>query len=163
MTRHLILIGLPGSGKTTVGRLAAERMGLPFADCDTLIQRETGMTIPAIFAERGEPYFRAVESRILAALCGGPAQVIATGGGAVVAEENRKLLKKQQTVVFLDRKIGDIARCVGNRERPLLRQYTLEELARQRRAWYLDCAGAVVSDGTAEELAAEIAGIWRKA
>lgn len=121
------------------------------------------MTIPAIFAERGEPYFRAVESRILAALCGGPAQVIATGGGAVVAEENRKLLKKQQTVVFLDRKIGDIARCVGNRERPLLRQYTLEELARQRRAWYLDCAGAVVSDGTAEELAAEIAGIWRKA
>mgnify|MGYP003228502247 CR=1 FL=1 len=82
MTRHLILIGLPGSGKTTVGRLAAERLGLPFADCDTLIQRETGMTIPAIFAERGEPYFRAVESRILAALCGGPAQVIATGGGA---------------------------------------------------------------------------------
>ena len=68
MTRHLILIGLPGSGKTTVGRLAAERLGLPFADCDTLIQRETGMTIPAIFAERGEPYFRAVESRILAAL-----------------------------------------------------------------------------------------------
>lgn len=106
MTRHLILIGLPGSGKTTVGRLAAERLGLPFADCDTLIQRETGMTIPAIFAERGEPYFRAVESRILAALCGGPAQVIATGGGAVVAEENRRLLKSSRRWCFWTERSG---------------------------------------------------------
>ena len=66
--KHLILIGLPGSGKTTVGRLAAERLGLPFSDCDTLIEVETGLRIPAIFAQQGESGFRAVESRILAAL-----------------------------------------------------------------------------------------------
>lgn len=161
MTRHLVLIGLPGSGKTTVGRLAAERLALPFVDCDDLIQQAAGMTIPAIFTEKGEPWFRALESRVLRELLAGPVSVIATGGGAVVAEENRRLLKTAGLVVFLDRNIRDIAACVGNRERPLLRRYSLEQLAARRRVWYLDCSAAVVRDGTAAELAAQIAGIWR--
>ena len=161
MTRHLVLIGLPGSGKTTVGRLAAERLALPFVDCDDLIQQAAGMTIPAIFMEKGEPWFRALESRVLRELLAEPVSVIATGGGAVVAEENRRLLKTAGLVVFLDRDIRDIAACVGNRERPLLRRYSLEQLAARRRVWYLDCADAVVRDGTAAELAAQIAGIWR--
>ncbi len=162
MKRKLILIGLPGSGKTTVGGLLAERLGLPFADCDDLIQQAAGMTIPAIFAEKGEPWFRALECRLLAELCAGPRQVIATGGGAVVAEENRKLLKKSGFVVFLDRDIRDIDLCVGNRERPLLRTHTLAQLAEQRRSWYLDCGDAAVGDGTAEQLAEQIAELWRR-
>ena len=138
--KHLILIGLPGSGKTTVGRLAAERLGLPFSDCDTLIEVETGLRIPAIFAQQGESGFRAVESRILAAL-----------------------LRESGVVVLLDRDICQIAGCVGNRERPLLKQYTLEQLARRRRDWYLDCADAAIGSGTAEQLAAQAAEIWRNA
>lgn len=161
--KHLILVGLPGSGKTTVGRLAAEWLELPFADCDTLIEAETGLTIPAIFAQTGESGFRAVESRILAALCRQNTQVIATGGGAVESAENRRLLKERGVVVFLDRDIRRIAGCVGNRERPLLKQYTLEQLSRRRRDWYLDCADAVISGDTAEQLAAQAAGIWRNA
>ena len=94
MRKNLILIGLPGSGKTTVGRLTAARLGLSFADCDTLMETAEGMTIPTIFDRKGEPYFRAAESRILADLCGGSGRVIATGGGAVVEEKNRIIIKK---------------------------------------------------------------------
>ena len=163
MTKHLVLIGLPGSGKTTVGRLTARRLALPFFDCDSRIEAETGAAIPTIFARRGEPFFRTEESRILAELLAGPVSVIATGGGVVETEENRRSLKSAGLVVLLDRDIRDIAACVGNRGRPLLKRYSLEQLAARRRGWYLDCADAVVRDGTAEELAAEIAGIWRKA
>lgn len=159
--KHLILIGLPSSGKTTVGRLAAERLGLPFSDCDTLIEAETGLTIPAIFAQQSESGFRAVEGRILAALCREDARVIATGGGVVESAENRRLLRENGVVVFLDRDIRQIAGCVGNRERPLLKQYTLEQLTRRRRDWYLDCADAAIDSGTAEQLAAQAAEIWR--
>lgn len=162
MNDTLLLIGLPGSGKTTVGGYIADRLGLPFTDCDTAIQQAEGMRIPAIFAEKGEPYFRAAEHRILAKLYKSRGQVIATGGGVVVAEENRKMLRSSGFVVFLDRDIQDIAACVGNRERPLLRRYTLEELAEQRRGWYLECADAVVCRGTAEELAEQIIQLWRE-
>lgn len=161
MKKHLILIGLPGSGKTTVGRLTAQRLALPFADCDTLMEAETEMAIPTIFAEKGEAYFRATERRILAALCATPTQVIATGGGAVMAEENRNVIKSSGVVVFLDRSIADIIPCVGNRERPLLKVHTLEELAAQRRDWYLECAHTVISSGTPEQLAEAAAEIWR--
>lgn len=161
MKRHLILVGLPGSGKTTVGRLLAQRLELPFADCDALVEEMAGMTIPQIFAQQGEVRFRRLEQRALLALCGGARQVIATGGGAVVEEENRKFIKENGFVVFLDRDIEDIERCVGNIERPLLQTHSLRELAQQRRAWYLSCADAVVRGGTAEELAEQIAG-WEK-
>ena len=106
----------------------------------------------------------AVESRILAALLREDTRVIATGGGVVESAENRRLLRESGVVVLLDRDIRQIAGCVGNRERPLLKQYTLEQLARRRRDWYLDCADAAIgSVGTAEQLAAQAAEIWRNA
>lgn len=161
MSGRLLLIGLPGSGKTTVGRLAARRLGLPFFDCDACVEEAERLTIPAIFAQKGEPYFREAERRVLWELCDGTECVIATGGGAVVEEENRKLLKRSGLVVFLDRNIDEISACVGERERPVLKRRTLEELSRLRRKWYLECADAAVREGTAEELAAQIAGLWR--
>lgn len=161
MKRHLILVGLPGSGKTTVGHLLAQRLGLPFADCDALVEKLAGMTIPQIFAQQGEAQFRRLEHQALLALCGDERQVIATGGGTVVGEKNQRLIKENGFVVFLDRDIEDIEEDVGNTERPLLKTHSLRELAEQRRAWYLACADAVVRGGTAEELAEKIAG-WER-
>src|SRR5690349_8317614 len=100
--QNIFLVGLPGSGKSTVGRMLAQRLGKPLLDVDMLVEEECGERIPAIFAQYGEDYFRACESRVLAkaaAVTGGA--VIATGGGIVTREENRILMAERGVRVFL--------------------------------------------------------------
>ncbi len=100
--QHVFLIGLSGSGKSTVGRLLTSRLGKPLLDVDALIEEEYGERIPAIFARHGEDYFRALESRIFAQVvqCSESA-IIVTGGGIVVRPENRALMAQQGVRVFL--------------------------------------------------------------
>lgn len=150
MTGRIILIGMPASGKTTVGRAVAQALSLPFHDCDREVERLTGRTIPEIFAAEGEEAFRAVESHALAALCTAEAPcVIATGGGAVLSAENRHLLRRSGTVFWLDRDLENIMStdCGG---RPLLSGGTeaLRTLYKNRRDLYAACAHLLVSDGT---------------
>lgn len=150
MTGRIILIGMPASGKTTVGRAVAQALSLPFHDCDREVERLTGRTIPEIFAAEGEEAFRAVESRALAALCTAEAPcVIATGGGAVLSAENRRLLRRSGTVFWLDRDLGNIMStdCSG---RPLLSggAEALRTLYKNRRDLYAACAHLLVPDGT---------------
>lgn len=110
-----------GTGKSTVGKKIADRLGWAFIDTDVLIEEETEMTIPTIFAERGEPYFRALERAVLARVCRETGQVIATGGGAMTIEENVCVLKKNGTVICLTAQPEVIlSRVQGNRDRPLL-------------------------------------------
>ncbi|MEA2985751.1 MAG: shikimate kinase, partial [Alphaproteobacteria bacterium] len=80
--RSLVLVGMMGAGKSSIGRKLAQRLNLPFVDADAEIERAAGMSISDIFAERGEPYFRAGEARVIARLLEGGPQVLATGGGA---------------------------------------------------------------------------------
>lgn len=101
--RNLIFVGLPGSGKSTVGRLAARTLGLPFVDADKALEQAEGRSIPDIFADGGESYFRTLETRVLTDLCRREGMVLATGGGAVLRRENRTLLKGSGLVIFLDR------------------------------------------------------------
>lgn len=101
MTANIILVGYRGTGKTTVGRLLAQRLGVPFADNDDRIEELAGKSIAEIFATEGEPGFRDRESAALAELCARSNSVIATGGGAVLREANRKLLKARGFVVWL--------------------------------------------------------------
>ena len=102
MEGPLAIVGYMGSGKTTVGRLAARRLGWRFVDLDREISRRAGRTIPEIFAERGEPYFRELEHTLLRkALMGRRDLVVACGGGVVTRPENRELLKSV-TTVFLE-------------------------------------------------------------
>lgn len=101
MGEHLILIGYRGTGKTTVGRLLAARLGRPFADADERVEAAAGCPIADLFARGGEAEFRAREAAALAELCAGPPAVIATGGGAVLRESNRALLRASGFVAWL--------------------------------------------------------------
>ena len=87
--RSIVLVGMMGAGKSSIGRRLAARLGIPFVDADTEIEEAAGMTIPDIFATHGEPYFRAGEARVIARLLDGGPQVLATGGGAFMNADTR--------------------------------------------------------------------------
>lgn len=119
--RPLVLVGLMGAGKSTVGRRLAERLGLPFADADVEIERAAGMTIPDIFAAHGEPYFRDGERRVIARLLREGGRVIATGGGAYMSAETRAAIAEAAICVWLKADLDVLMRRVRKRgNRPLL-------------------------------------------
>lgn len=107
--KNIVLVGMPGSGKSTVGKLLAEKLGRAFLDTDEMIEEKENRKIPEIFAEAGEEYFRRVESECVSEACKKMGVVIATGGGAVLRKENRDAIKQNGTVVFLEREINSLA------------------------------------------------------
>lgn len=118
---HVLLIGFMGSGKSTVGRLVARGLRLPFMDLDQRIIAAAGMSIPEIFESMGEDGFRAEETLALRALADESDAVVACGGGVVVRDENRTLLKSLGRVVYLRVSAGEaIARIGDTSSRPLL-------------------------------------------
>ena len=152
---NLVLVGMPGSGKTTVGRELAELSGKPFVDLDEEIVRRAGVSIPEIFASQGESAFRALEHEVLAEVCAGHGQVIATGGGAVLWSENRAALRRTGWVCYLRRRLEDLP----TEGRPLSQAGSLAEMERVRHPLYLGaCDRSVWNDTNAVETAQEI---WR--
>lgn len=119
---HIALVGLPGSGKSTIGRYLAKRWSMPFVDVDVAIEEHIGCTIRDFFAKEGEPRFRDVEQEVLAALLARPEKtVVATGGGAVLKAENRQELTEHAQVVYLSASPHEIAkRLQRDTQRPLL-------------------------------------------
>lgn len=137
----IVLVGLMGAGKSTVGRRLAARLGLPFVDADAEIETAAGMSIADIFDRFGEPYFRDGERRVIARLMDGERRVIATGGGAFVDAETRAAILDTGYAVWLDAAPAVLAERVARRDtRPLLRggdpRAVLEELARARNPFY---------------------------
>jgi shikimate kinase len=100
-SRSIVLVGMMGAGKSSVGRRLAARLGLSFVDADAEIEIAAGMTIPEIFARHGEPYFRAGEARVIARLLDSGAQVLATGGGAVMDPNTRALIRERGVSIWL--------------------------------------------------------------
>lgn len=159
--KNLVLIGLPGCGKTTVGQRLAAELGLAFVDCDAEIEKRAGKTIPEIFSREGEEQFRSLESEVLAKALETPGKVVSTGGGIVLKKENREVLRRA-TVVFLDREPNNIMLTCDMAGRPLMETCSLAELAAQRRQLYLDCADHIVTAESIEEITAEIVEYWRE-
>ena len=123
LPKNIVLIGLMGCGKTTIGRKLQGMLGYPMVDTDQLIEEKAGMTIPEIFAKRGEQSFRELESAVLNELSapGAPRRIIATGGGIIGRKHNRRLLSKLGYVVWLQAPVDVILqRTARNRDRPLL-------------------------------------------
>ncbi len=149
---HLVLVGLMGAGKTTVGYQCAKRLGRPFVDTDDLVQTAAGMTVAELFAVSGEGRFRAMEREAVADACASPTPaVIACGGGAVLHADNRKRLQSCGFVVWLQAPPEVLADRVGagmqRAERPLLAggpASTLERLGAVRAGAYEAVADAVV-------------------
>jgi shikimate kinase len=118
---NIIVTGFMGTGKSEVGALLAQRLHREFIDTDTVIEQGAGQTIARIFAEKGEPYFRELETRIIRQVCQKHEIVIATGGGTIVNVDNATCLKDSGTVICLTATPETIAQRVqGNNDRPLL-------------------------------------------
>ena len=148
MTR-LILIGMMGAGKTTVGRELARRLNLRFADCDHELIARTGVSVPIIFEIEGEAGFRRRESRLLAELLAESDIVIATGGGIVLDPANCALLSKRGTVIYLNVPPHILwERTRRDRNRPLLQvenpRERIEDLYRQRDPLYRAVADLII-------------------
>lgn len=150
---HIYLVGMPGAGKTTIGRQLAKRLGRPFVDVDHEIEARTGVRIPLIFEYEGEAGFRARETQVLKELSESAAMVIATGGGAVLREENRSVMRATGMTIYL---------CVSpellhertrhDQNRPLLQVADplakLQSLFAERDPFYRELADMTVHGGT---------------
>ena len=147
--RQLVLVGLMGAGKTTVGRRCAKRLGREFVDLDDLIMTHAAMSIEDIWRDGGEERFRELEREVVADVCASPVPlVIACGGGTVVDAENRRRLRAVGTIVWLRAPTAVLAARVGNdARRPLLAGDPADALARLaelRAGAYAEAADAVV-------------------
>jgi shikimate kinase len=161
-----VVVGMPGAGKSTVGAGVAERLGLPFADADTLIEAKAGKTVPEIFFDEGEPAFRELEKTTIADALTSFDGVLALGGGSILDAETRAALAGA-TVVHLSVQLPDAIKRVGmGAGRPLLNinpRAALRHLMDQRRPLYEEVATyTVVTDGRdPEDIADEVAGLLK--
>ena len=164
LDRPLLLTGFMGSGKSSVGRILAERLGCPFVDLDAEIVADAGRSINEIFACDGEQEFRHMESICLAHVLDGGCSVVATGGGVVIAEENRRRMRERGIVVNLVVSLPQVLeRLHGAVDRPLFSgadaANRVKLLMDERRQFYEDADIRIDTDGkSVEDVAAEILG-----
>jgi shikimate kinase len=149
--RAIALVGMPGSGKSSIGRRLAPRVGVAFVDADAEIEEAAGgMTVAEIFAAHGEAEFRALEARVIARLLDEGPSVIATGGGALINESTRRLVAEKSVAVWLKAEIPVLLRRVRRKsDRPLLKgkdpEATLRQLLADREPLYAEAPIVVAS------------------
>ena len=154
-TKNIIIIGMPGCGKTTAGKNLAAMTGKEFVDSDVVIRKNTGRTPSDIIIKDGEPSFRRIETEVLRDLCKESGRIIATGGGVVTVPENKDILQQNGTVIFLQRDLSVLDR----KDRPLSKN--IPELYKKRLPLYRDFANAEVEGKENEkDTAAAVLAAW---
>jgi len=135
--RSIVLVGMMGAGKSSIGRRLATRLAIPFVDADTEIESAAGMTIPEIFAKHGEPYFRAGEARVIARLLDNGPSVLATGGGSVMDPHTRALIREKAISIWLSADLDVLVKRTKRRtDRPLVEK--IKELMPLREPFYAE-------------------------
>jgi shikimate kinase len=130
--RSIVLVGMPGSGKSAIGRRLAPRLDLPFVDADEEIERAAGKPIKEIFADHGEPYFRDGERRVIARLLASGPQILATGGGALMSQETRDNIRRSGISIWVKADLPVLVRRVSKRgNRPLFEGRNAEAVMRE--------------------------------
>jgi shikimate kinase len=131
-SRSIVLVGMPGCGKSAIGRRLGPRLDLPFVDADEEIERAAGKTIKEIFDDHGEPYFRAGETKVIARILGAGPQVVATGGGAFMSEETRANIRRSAISIWVKAELPVLVRRVSKRStRPLFEGRDAELVMKQ--------------------------------
>jgi shikimate kinase len=148
--RAIVLVGMMGSGKSSIGRRLATRLGIAFVDADSEIEQAAGMTIAEIFERHGEAYFRAGEARVIARLLDQGPQVLATGGGAFMNPDTRAAIRRKGVSIWLKAELDVLMKRIKRRgDRPLLKSgdpvATLTALIEQRYPIYAEADLTVLS------------------
>ncbi|EEE44598.1 shikimate kinase [Roseibium alexandrii] len=154
--RSIVLVGIMGCGKSTVGKRLAQRLGLEFVDADSEIERAANMTVSEIFSEHGEPYFRSGEERVIARLLQEGPQVLATGGGAFISDATRSEIETNGLSIWLKVDFETVMARVRRRStRPLLRnpdpEGTMRKLMAEREPVYAQAQLTVTSKDVPHE------------
>ena len=155
--RSLVLVGMMGAGKSSIGRKLAQRLALPFVDADSEIERAAGMSISDIFAKHGEPYFRSGEARVIARLLDGGPQVLATGGGAFMHPQSREAIRAKGISIWLKAEYDVLLKRIKRRgDRPMLKTddpaETLRRLMEERDPVYAEADVIVHSRDVPHEI-----------
>ena len=168
MSRHIVLIGLPGAGKSTIGRLVADTLKAPFLDIDATIMRKEGRPIEILFAERGEAAFRQIEAKEMEQALAGEASIIAPGGGWAAQPGAIATARDRALLVYLKTRPGTATtRAVPAGNRPALMgedpELRMRELLREREPFYMQADAQVETDARRPaEIAADVVRLARE-
>lgn len=153
--KNIVLIGMPGSGKSTVGAALSRRLNRPFTDADAFIEEKSGMSIPEIFEREGEEGFRKRETAALSEILKRSGEIVATGGGAVTREENFDIIRQNSVVFWIERDLEKLAKD----GRPLSLKTSAQEMFERRRALYERfCDYEISNDGALQDAVNEVSG-----
>ena len=160
LSKSIVLVGLMGSGKSAIGKILSERIGVPLSDTDKIIEEEVGKTVYEIFNDSGEKYFRQVEEEVVGRVLDKAAHIISTGGGSILSSKTRKAIKSKSFSIWVQCNVNIISNRIHDQEkRPLLKNKnivdTLIKKNKERIKFYRQADSHIVNENSDIEMTVE--------